>query len=384
MRACLTLATLLALALNFGAVTDAQAQFAPAISVNDRVITQYELTQRKLLLTLFRTPGDIDKQARDGLIDDRLKQQELDRFDLKLTDEELTAALEEFAGRANMDLAQFTRTLRQNGIDIAALRDFVSVGTAWRDYVRRRFSSQVTITDADIERATAQRNNSSTAIEVLLSEIIIPAPPEQADRAKSAARQIAQLTSYAAFEAAARQVSALPSRDQGGRLGWLPISNYPPQLHQTLLDLKPGQVTAPIDITNGIALFQMRGVREVAQRAAAPASIEYATYYIPGGRSAKGLQTAADVANIVDTCDDLYGVARNQPSETLGRDTLAPAAIPDDVALELARLDPGEVSYNLTRNNGQTLVFLMLCGRTMAGQGNVDPNEIRNQIRNQR
>ncbi|WP_296424998.1 peptidylprolyl isomerase [Yoonia sp.] len=386
MRALSTIAAFLALALTvtLGGPALAQGQLTPVITVNDRVITQFELTQRKRLLEVFRTPGDLDKIARAGLIEDRLKQDEFDRVGLRLSDAVLATAMEDFATRADMSLAQFTAMLAQNDVDIATLRDFVQVGVSWRDYVRGRFNRQVTITDADVDRAIAQLGNSTTAIEVLLSEIIIAAPPERAAQAEAAAQRIARLRSFAAFEDAAREVSALPSRDDGGRLGWLPISNYPPQLGNLLLALRPGEVTEPISIANGIALFQMRAIREVARAVQAPASIAYATYYIPGGRSDAGLRAAADVADQLDTCDDLYGVARNQPPEALERNALPPRDIPSDIALELARLDPGEVSYNLTRDNGETLVFLMLCGRTAVGQGDTDRAAISNQLRSQR
>lgn len=362
----------------------AQGQLAPVITVNDRVITQYELNQRKRLLEVFRTPGDLDALARNALIEDRLKQQEMARFGLELNEGALEQALEEFAGRANQTLPQFTQVLSQNGIDISTLRDFVGVGTLWRDFIRGRFGREVNITDADLERAQARQGISTTQLEVLLSEIIIAAPPDRAARAQTAAEQIARLRSFAAFEDAARQVSALPSRDDGGRLGWLPIENYPPQLRGVILDLQPGEVTEPINIPNGIALFQLRGVRESARPVQQPTSIDYAAYYIPGGRTDAGLRLAAEVRDQVDTCDDLYGVARNQPAEVLDRVTRAPSEISDDIALELARLDPGEVSYNITRNNSQTLVFLMLCARNNAGSSAVDPDTLRGQIRSQR
>ena len=373
----LFLALMFSLALPLTA--SAQGQFSPVITVNDQAITQFELDQRKRLLEVFRTPGDLNEQAREGLIEDRLKQQELDRAGVTLSDEALQTALEEFAGRANQNLEQFTRFLQQNGVDQATLRDFVAVGVSWRDYVRARFNREVTINDADVERAIAQRGGRSTAIEVLLSEIIIPAPPDRARQAQAVAERISNLRSFGAFESAAREVSALPSRDQGGRLGWLPITNYPPAIRGILLDLKPVEVTQPLPITNGIALFQMRDVREVAQSVAAPSSIDYAAYYINGDQSA-----AAQIAARVDTCDDLYGIAANQPPEVLDREDAAPGDIPRDIALELARLDPGEVSTNLTRDNGQTIVFLMLCSRTATGQEDVDPETVRNQIRSQR
>lgn len=386
MRAFRLIGALLAVAtaMTFSTASHAQGQLTPVITVNDRVITQFELSQRVRLLELFRTPGDLNETARNGLIEDRLKQQEMARVGLTLPDEALQTALEEFAARGNLTLPQFLQLMAQNGIDQRSLRDFVQVGTSWRQYIRGRFSREVNITDADVERAIASRGTATTELQVLLSEIIIAAPPDRAARAQEVAILISKLRSFSEFEDAARQVSALPSRDNGGRLGWLPIGNYPAQIRAVILDLEPGEVTDPININNGIALFQLRGKREASRAVAPPVSIDYAAYYIPGGKSDAALRIARDVRDQVDTCDDLYGVARNQPQDTLDRISVAPSEISSDVALELARLDPGESSANLTRNNGETLVFLMLCERVNAGQGDTDPTAVRNQIRGQR
>ncbi|WP_377504896.1 peptidylprolyl isomerase [Octadecabacter sp. R77987] len=386
MRIGLTFSALLALTLAafLPGAGAAQSPFSPAIIVNDRVVTQFELDQRIGLLRLFRAPGNLPEVAREGLIEDRLKLEELDRAGLRLTDEALLEQMAVFAERANLELEQFLAVLDQNGIERETFRDFVRVGVSWRDFIRSRYGSRVQITEAEIDQALGQSAGASTGIEVLLSEIIIAAPPPRAAQAQAQAERIATLTSTAAFEAQARRVSALPSRTRGGRLDWLPISNYPPQLRSIILALGNGEVTAPIPIENGIALFQMRGVREVPQATVEPAAIEYAAYYIAGGLSDQGLRRAAQVAANVDTCDDLYGVAQGQAADVLQRDTLPPAEIPQDVAMRLAALDAGEVDYSLTRSDGETLVFLMLCGRTPTLAGDVDRDAIRAQLISQR
>jgi len=198
------------------------------------------------------------------------------------------------------------------------------------------------------------------------------------------AEQISELTSFSAFESEASRVSALPSRERGGRLDWLPISNFPAPLRPIFLGLAPGEVTDPLPIENGIALFQLRDLREVTRGTPAPAEIDYAAYYIDGGLSEQALDRAARVAGRVDTCDDLYGVARDQPPRVLERNALPPDEIPQDVAVELAKLDPGETSWGLTRAGGDTLVLLMLCGRTPAENGAQDRDAVRNQLRSQR
>lgn len=375
---------ILALTLVLGSQAAAQGTFQPVITVNDRAITGFELDQRKRMLEVFRTSGDIDKIARDALIEDRLKQGEMDRAGLRMTDESLRTAMGEFAGRANLELDQFLQVLAGNNVSEETLRDFVRIGISWRDYVRTRFGSRVTITDADVNRAIAQTGSGGSAIEVLLSEIIIPAPPPRAAQAMATAQRISQLRSTSAFEAQARRVSALPSKRNGGRLGWLPVTNYPPQLQSLILGLSPGEVTAPLPITNGVALFQMRAIREIKAPTVAPTAIDYAAFYVAGGQTDIGIRAAQTLADNVDTCDDLFGEAQGQPASVLERQSLAPADIPQDVALELARLDDNELSYNLTRSNGQTLMVLMLCGRTNAASEGIDPEAVRNQLRSQR
>ena len=54
--------------------------------------------------------------------------------------------------------------------------------------------------------------------------------------------------------------------------------------------------------------------------------------------------------------------------------------------MELSKLDPGEISYALTRSEGRTLVFLMLCGRSpvLEEDQEIDRDAIADQLRNQR
>ena len=363
--------------------TFAVAQFAPVIVINDAVVSEFEIDQRKAMLRVFRTPGDLQQVARDQLIEDRLKLEALNAAGLRITPEGLRGAMGEFSARENMDVDQFIAVLIQAGVAEETFRDFVRVNVSWRDYIRSRFGDRAQVSEAELDQALGQ-SSGSAGIEVLLNEIIIAAPPPRAASALATAQRIAQLTSTSAFEAEARRVSALPSRTRGGRLDWLPITNYPAGLRGLLLDLSPGQVTAPIPITDGVALFQMRGLREVNQVAPEPAAIEYAAFYIAGGLTDRALREAQSIDNRVDTCDDLYGVAQGLPEDRLQRDVLPPADIPTDVAMILATLDTGETNYSLTRANGETLVFLIMCGRTpVLGEG-VDRETVRNQLRSQR
>jgi peptidyl-prolyl cis-trans isomerase SurA len=363
----------------------AQNLFAPVIFVNDMAVTRYELQQRARMLTLFRAPGDTNRLAREQLIEERLKQEAARAIGMNLPDDFVTEGMEEFAARANMTAEELIAGLAQSGVSKESFRAFVEAGITWREFTRARFASSVSVSDAEIDRATRALSGGAP-VRVLLSEIVLPVISlEDAEAKQALAARIAGAQSEAQFASFARQHSAAPSAGAGGRMNWQALSDLPPVLRQVALDLGPGEISDPLPIEGGIALIMLRDIAEGEPPAPRYSAIEYAAYYIPGGRSEQALARAAQVRASVDTCDDLYGVAFGQPPEVLERGSLPPEEIPADIAAELARLDPGEVSTNLTRANGQTLVFLMLCGRSPLIDGEAPTVEnLTNFIRNQR
>lgn len=379
-RAALRRLAALVFVMLIGQAAVAQNLFAPVAKVNDAVITEYEIQQRQRFLQVLNAPGTDRESVIDALIEDRLRGEILKGFGLETTPETIQAGMTEFAARANLTAEEFITALAQSGVDQETFRDFVVISLAWRDLVRGRYNSSVNITDAEVDRALGT-STSRGGIRVLLSEIIIPAPPQNAAQVNALAERIAQSRSEAEFSNYARQYSATASRGRGGQMPWTELDKLPASLHPIILALSPGEVTPPLPIPNAVALFQLRGIEETGKPSIAYSKIDYAAYYIPGGRSDAALAQAAKLRGEVDTCDDLYATAKGQPAQVLDRGAKAPGEIPQDVAIELAKLDPGEVSTALTRSNGQTLVFLMLCKRTAEANAEVDREAVINALR---
>ncbi len=362
----------------------AQNLFETVITVNDQAITRFEIEQRARLLTLFRAPGDTNKLAREQLIEDRIKLDAARSAGIVVEDANVRAGMEEFAGRANMDADQMIRALKGSGVSEETFREFVRSGITWRELSRARFLPRVSVSESDLDRARAAVSGSA-GVRVLLSEIIMPTGGVNPQTVQARAQRISEVTSEAAFSAQARRHSATQTRSRGGRLPWQPITDLPPALRSIILGLAPGEVTDPLPFDGAIALFQLRDIEELDTPAPEYSAIEYAAYYIAGGRSDQALTRAARVAADTDTCDDLYGIAQDESESVLERGSKAPAEIPTDIALELSKLDPGEVSTTLTRSNGETLVFLMLCGRsTDLAEGGPSDDDLTNFIRNRR
>ena len=360
----------------------AQSLFSPAIRVNQDIVTWYELEQRLQFLNVLGLPGGSEADVRDALIDAKLRQQVMREAGVQAAPEAVQLGIDEFASRGQLSSEQFLQLLGESGVDPETVRDYIADQLAWRDYISSRYLSQARPTEDEIDRALGQTGGGG--LQVLLSEIIIPVNQQTVAQTELLAQEISRLEGVDAFSAAAAQYSAAATRDQGGRLDWLNITDLPPALQPVILGLQNGEVTDPISLPNAVALFQMRGLREVATSAAPISKLDYAIYYIPGGRNADALSQATRLKEEIDTCDDLYGIAKDQPPEVLERIDAAPSEVPRDVAVELAKLDRNEVSTNLTRNNGQTLMFLMLCNRTRDLGENTSRADVANALAQQR
>lgn len=366
-------AATLGLALGMAAIltplpTFAQNLFSPVAFVNDRAITGFELNQRMAFMKALSTSGDLEKTALDALTNERIQAQTAKRMGVAISPEELTTGMEEFAARGGLSLEDFTGFLAQNDVAEESFRDFVSVGLLWRKVIQAKFGANTIVSDKDIRLAIAPSAQRS-GVRLLFSEIFLPVrnAGEQA-RATTLANQIAATTSLPQFASYARRHSAAPTGRSGGRVNWVDAADLPPALAGALSTLQVGQVAGPLNAGNALALFQLRGIEETGAAAPKDVSVEYAAYYIAGGRSEPALKRAAQLRAKVKTCNDLYGIAKGEPESVLDRGRKSVGEIPNDIAIELAKLDTNEVSTALTRANGQTLVFLMLCNRTHLGE----------------
>ncbi len=363
----------------------AQGQIGIIARVNDAAITQFEFDQRLSLLEFLRTPGDLEKETKQRLIDERLQLDAATRAGFSPSDEDISGGVTEFAARSDQTGEQFVASIGEVGVAPETFYAFIKSGLAWRNLIRSRFGGRINVTEADIDAAVSLAETQGSA-RVLISEIFLPTnTPENEARAKILAGQISELKTISAFADAARRFSAGPSRERGGRVdNWLEISVLPPQIKSLLLTMKAGEITSPVKIPNALALIQLRAIEATAAPARKDLTIDYAAYYINGTANRAATARAANVLAAVDTCDDLYGIAQKEPPDALDRKVLKVTEIPPDVALELARLDPGEVSTALTRADGQTLVFLMLCSRMGGDEAQISRDDIRRNIRRQR
>jgi peptidyl-prolyl cis-trans isomerase SurA len=363
----------------------ADGPFAARVVVNDRVVTNFEVEQRALFLSAINATGDLEAIALKDLIDDQLKREAASGLELELTEENVREGMAEFAGRANLSVEEFTQIIAEDGVAPETFRDFVESGLIWREVIREKFVGIVLVSEGEVDRAFAMTKQLG-GVRVLLSELIIPAPEgEQRDALAQAQELAATIGSVDEFAEAAAQFSAAPSAEQGGAIDWIDIGQLPPSLRESVLTLQPGGITEPIVLPNAVGLFQLRGLEDTGRPAETAVRIDYVRVALPNTPS--GVSEAQRLSVSADACNDLFALTRGLPDSQIVRETSAAGEVPRDIAIELAKLDPGQMSWGLQR--GGTLVFLMLCARDMVptvpeGAEPLTREQIRSQVLNEK
>ena len=184
MKITLTFRILLLILLGiFGLVANAKSPFSPAIIINDKSITHYEINQREKLLKILKVPGDISKLARKQLIEDRLKLAAAEDLDLLPSQDEVRSGMDEFSSRGGLATDAFIIEIGKIGVSKETFSDFIKASIAWRKVVQARFGSRSQVSEIQLERST-NSTGSGSGLRVLLTEIILPAPKGQKAQAQ--------------------------------------------------------------------------------------------------------------------------------------------------------------------------------------------------------
>ena len=349
--------------------------FAPAIQVNEMIITQYEIDQRSLFFELLKFPGNHKKEAEKSLIDDRLKLKAAEKFNIEANPTALSFEMELFAKRANLTVEQFAKRLKKSGIDRVTWENYMLIPILWFETVNRKFASEMS--SSKLIYNTASQSTARSEIQVLLTEIIIPVQlgfEEEATQRIAALRKIKSLES---FSEAASTYSVAPTRDVGGKIKWQNMSSLPAVVRPLISGLSIGEVSEPLPISGGLAIFQLRDLRE-SNKKPKSSFVEYIEFKFKKNPKINKL-----IESNVVICDDLYSFLKSTQESELNRKNEKENSLSKELRNTLSELDQNE--FVLKDQDGITSKLLMVCGRNETENlSKTDMKEISRSLANKR
>jgi len=245
--------------------------------VNDQIISTYDLRQRMRLLVVTsgvqptqQAMQQIQQEALRGLIDEHLEVQEIQReekeqkFKILADDKDVQEDIERIARGNRMTGAQLLKALGEAGVGPQTLKEQIRAQLSWSRWIEGRYGgSRLKVGQDQVNAVLRQIEEEAAKPQYQISEILIDASRVGGENvAMDGANQlIAQLQQGAPFAAVARQFSAASTAANGGDAGWLTDSQLPPEVRDAVESLKPGQLSPPIPVRDGVYIIQLRDKR---------------------------------------------------------------------------------------------------------------------------
>ena len=353
----------------------AKGSFAPAIRVDDMIITQYEIEQRSLFFELLKFPGNHKKEAEKSLIDDRLKSRAAEKLNVKVNPKALNFEMEIFAKRANLTVDQFSKRLKKSGVDRITWENYMQIPILWFETVNRKFASKISSSmhNNNIEN----KSDSRSEIQVLLTEIIIPVQLGFEEDANQKIETLRKINSVKKFSEAAFTYSVAPTREVGGKIKWQNLSDLPSVVKPLIAGLSIGEVSEPLPISGGLAIFQLRDLRESNKKKTSK-FVDYVEF-----KFKKNSKTNDLIVSDVMICDDLYSFLKSSQKAELKRKNVRENSVSKELRNILTELDQNEFIFQ--DDDSFTSKLIMVCERSeKENLSKSDVNEISRSLANKR
>lgn len=358
----------------------AQDSLRIAAVVNDQIISVYDLDMRMSLMMAFAgLPDTIENRQRLApqvlrtLIDDELKRQEAARQKVTVAEGDIQRAIRRLEQTIGVKEGEMDALLARRNIERKTLTRQVEAEMLWGRLVGSNFGPSVQISDEEIDEVLAEIDKNKGKPEFLVSEIFLPVDrsANEAEVLALANRLVEQIKEGASFAALARNFSKSATAGHGGDLGWNVHGQLGPYLDAAVVNLQPGQTSAPARAPDGYYILRLRDRRTAAgigdeQRQSPVVNVQQLFLPIEKGASPSEVATATDAAKrVVDkakNCDELDKVSKEIGSPMSGNlgDIPTDALAPQQRSL-IRALPVMTPSQPLRTEDG--VIVLMVCRR---------------------
>jgi peptidyl-prolyl cis-trans isomerase SurA len=261
------------------------------VRVNGEIVSKTEFEDRQLAALRNRpelanvTPASLELQKAVAeitpdlileAVDELLLIQRGRELNYALGDAQFKDILESIKKSNNLtDEAQFQAALKQEGMTLADLRRNIERNMLISQVQSTEVTQKLSVSDEEARAYfDSHRAEFTTPSELMLREILIEVPSTdrgvnvaEDDQARARASEIRQrLLKGEPFERLASEVSASPSKANGGLIGPIHMDELAPQLQELLGKLKVGDVADVIRTTRGYQILKLESRTEGRSR----------------------------------------------------------------------------------------------------------------------
>lgn len=339
----------------------AQNKFEPIVTVNNRIVSHYELSQRLALLNVLQPNRISRKQVLKNLINERLLEQFSEQFKIKISEKKIEEELSVLADQFNVSNDVFLEELKKLNISKQTITSFLKNRILLTEVVYFKFSNRAAISVDEVDSFII---NGKASVELNLAEIVLPFRYDNKEEILNLVSSIKnRLSEGRKFESIAKEYSKSPTAINGGDIGWVPISQMPIDLGNKLLTANINEIIGPEIIENIVVLYKLIAMRDVPLFNNVNTELDYIEVS-HSSESKLSLKETVLLFEDNDNCLNLQFKLKNYEnlSKSLTRTVVSSKKIDKEKLNYLEKLDSGEMAL-IGSNKQSDAILLMLCSR---------------------
>ena len=237
------------------------------LKVDNEVITNIDLENESKYLKIQSTDvnklslSELKSLSKNSLIRQMIKKREIDKYFNYEKDNNLGDKLikQYYISKGFKKKNDFVNFLNDEKIEYEVFKEKLITTKLWNTLIFEKFKNKIVINENEIrEKIRISIANKKKVYEYDLSEILF-------DSEINYISLVSFINKYG-FETAASKYSISDTSINGGKIGWVQISNLTNQLKKLISKLNKGEISKPVKISNGNLLLKINDKREIKNK----------------------------------------------------------------------------------------------------------------------
>jgi peptidyl-prolyl cis-trans isomerase SurA len=241
----------------------------------EQIIAIFQERQKQFAMNLQKQALDsaragilpkLRNNAKEELIDERLKLQEAKKLGIEVSDADVKRFLQGLAESNKMTHDQFAQHLKGMGVDMSTMAERMRAQRAWRELISRRYGGQVAVTQRDIDRVmtSAASETGDDTVELQVSKVTLglSSKIDQTELTKRFTEAEALRRKFGGC----RTLGDLAKGVAGAKfedMKFIKPATIPEPTRSMLLSAKDGDMLPPSTTNAGIEIYAVCGRRSV-------------------------------------------------------------------------------------------------------------------------
>ena len=234
--------------------------------VNNQIITNLDIdVEEKYLKTLNPkianlNPKEFRKIALDSLINEKIKEIELERFFIIDHKELPKEVFISFIKKFNIDTEEeFEKFLKLQNLELDTVKKKIYMEFLWNSMIYNKYGKGIKIDENKIRKKVIELSKKEKEKKFLLYELVYNI--DDVNNLQNKTYEIEKSIKDIGFESAVGIYSISETAKLGGKIGWVNEGQVSNIIYNKLASLKKGEITEPIKTLNGYMLLFAKDIK---------------------------------------------------------------------------------------------------------------------------